>query len=102
MHEGICYKKHFLKEVIFKIDLPSPLQDIEKGLPNKLTKAILSKFPISEPQIGKLIKISLFRHRLSNQKQRNNAMGFSWKIQIKEKDSHSRRTFIYKSDMYKI
>lgn len=50
MHENICYKKPFLKEVIFKIDFSSPIQSIEKGLSNKLTKAILLKFPISEPQ----------------------------------------------------
>lgn len=50
MYEVVCYKKPFLKEVIFKVDFPSSLQTIEKGLPPKLTKAILSKFPISEPQ----------------------------------------------------
>ncbi len=52
MYEGVCYKKPFLKEVIFKIDLLSPLQDLGKSLPSKLTKAILKKFPISEPQKG--------------------------------------------------
>jgi len=50
MYEGVCYKKPFLKEVIFKIDFPSPLVSISKGLPPKLTKEILSKFPIAEPQ----------------------------------------------------
>ncbi|GAW87814.1 conserved hypothetical protein [Bathymodiolus platifrons methanotrophic gill symbiont] len=50
MYENVCYKTLFLKEVIFRIDFPSPLEGIEKQLPNKLTKAILEKFPISEPQ----------------------------------------------------
>lgn len=50
MYESICYKKPFLKEVIFKVDFSSPIQSVEKGLSTKLTKAILSKFPISEPQ----------------------------------------------------
>lgn len=52
MYEGVCYTEPFLKEVIFKVDFPSPLQAVKKGLPQKLTKAILGKFPISEPQKG--------------------------------------------------
>lgn len=50
MYEDVCYKNPFLKEVIFKVDFPSPPKNIAKELPDKLLKAILSKFPISEPQ----------------------------------------------------
>jgi uncharacterized protein (TIGR04255 family) len=50
MYENVCYKTPFLKEVIFRIDFPSPIDGVEKQLSNKLTKAILEKFPISEPQ----------------------------------------------------
>ncbi len=50
MYEDICYKNPFLKEVIFKADFPSPPKNIAKELPDKLLKAILLRFPISEPQ----------------------------------------------------
>lgn len=50
MYENVCYKTPFLKEVIFRIDFPSSLDGVEKRLSKKLTKAILDKFPISEPQ----------------------------------------------------
>lgn len=50
MHETVCYKKPFLKEVIFKADFPTIVQGVEKGLSGELTKLILKKFPVSEPQ----------------------------------------------------
>lgn len=50
MYEEVRYKNPFLKEVAFKVDFPSPLQGIEKGLPSNLMKEVLSRFPISEPQ----------------------------------------------------
>jgi len=50
MYDNVCYKKPFLKEVIFKIDFPTPVAKVEKGLSPKVTKNILSKFPIFEPQ----------------------------------------------------
>ena len=50
MYENICYKKPFLKEVIFRIDFPSPIEGIESNLPQNISKAALKKFPISEPK----------------------------------------------------
>ncbi|MCI5164080.1 MAG: TIGR04255 family protein [Candidatus Electrothrix sp. AX5] len=50
MHENICYKKPFLKEVIFKIDFPSPIEGLGKNLPQNISKIALKNFPISEPQ----------------------------------------------------
>jgi uncharacterized protein (TIGR04255 family) len=49
-YDDVCYKKTFLKEVIFRIDFPSPIQGMEKSLPGKLSKAALKAFPIFEPQ----------------------------------------------------
>ncbi len=37
MHENICYKKPFLKEVIFKIDFPSPIEGLGKNLPQSIS-----------------------------------------------------------------
>ncbi len=49
MYEDTCYQKSFLKEVIFRIDFPSPLESIEKSVPKAIGKAITEKFPIPEP-----------------------------------------------------
>ena len=50
MYEKICYKKPFLKEVILRIDFPSPIQGLENSLPRSISKVALKKFPISEPR----------------------------------------------------
>lgn len=50
MYDDASYKKTFLKDVIFKLDFPTPIEKIEKGLTGRLNKVILSKFPLSEPQ----------------------------------------------------
>jgi uncharacterized protein (TIGR04255 family) len=46
----ICYKKNFLKEVIARIDLVSPVEAIGKELPKTIAKAALKIFPIDEPK----------------------------------------------------
>lgn len=43
------YKRNFIKQIIVRIDLVSPLE-IEKGLSKKLNSLILKAFPIIEPQ----------------------------------------------------
>jgi uncharacterized protein (TIGR04255 family) len=48
--QKICYKKSFLKDVILRIDFPSPLPGLDKSLPNNISKKALKNFPISEPQ----------------------------------------------------
>jgi len=48
MYEETCYKKSFLKEVILRIDFPSPLPGLEKSLPGNISKKILNNFPITE------------------------------------------------------
>ena len=50
MYESVCYKKSFLKEVILRIDFPSPLPGHEKLLPSSISKVILKAFPIMETQ----------------------------------------------------
>lgn len=50
MHDEICYKSPFLKEVILRIDFPAPIEELEKSLPSKIQKAVIKKFPISESQ----------------------------------------------------
>lgn len=50
MYEDKCYRKTFLKEVIFRIDFLSPLEAIEKSVPKSISKTILKRFPILEPR----------------------------------------------------
>ena len=49
MYEQVCYQKSFLKQVIAKVDFASPIEQLEKGVPNKLLNAIVNSFPIIEP-----------------------------------------------------
>ena len=48
MYENIFYKKPFLKEVILRVDFPSPIEGIESNLPQAISKVALKNFPISE------------------------------------------------------
>lgn len=50
MYEKTCYKKPFLKEVILRIDFPSPLPGLEKAIPANISNKTLKSFPIAEPQ----------------------------------------------------
>jgi uncharacterized protein (TIGR04255 family) len=50
MYEDICYKKPFLKEVIVRFDFPSPITELEKQLPDKISNCVRERFPIFEPQ----------------------------------------------------
>ena len=52
MYEETCYKEPFLKEVIFRIDFPSPIESLRKSVPRDLLKEISKRFPISEPRKG--------------------------------------------------
>lgn len=46
----VCYSKTFLKDVILRVDFATPLASLAKKLPSKLSKAALTRFPVSEPQ----------------------------------------------------
>ena len=46
---GICYKKTFLKEVIARVDLLSPLPGVATALPPPLAEVAVKAFPIPEP-----------------------------------------------------
>lgn len=50
MHEKICYKKPFLKEVILRLDFGSRVEAFIRALPQKVATAALQRFPMSEPQ----------------------------------------------------
>lgn len=52
MYEDICYEKPFLKEVIVRVDLSSPIRDIGKKLPPPVASRIANRFPIVEPKKG--------------------------------------------------
>jgi uncharacterized protein (TIGR04255 family) len=49
-YDKVCYSKTFLKEVILRIDFPAPLPAFNKTIPAKVSKAALSRFPVSESQ----------------------------------------------------
>lgn len=48
--EGVIYKKNFLKQVIARVDLLSPLRGVEGSLPSSLGDAAKQAFPIPEPR----------------------------------------------------
>lgn len=49
-YDTVCYSVPFIKEAIIRIDFPAPAQCLSDTLHTKISKAALSKFPISEPQ----------------------------------------------------
>lgn len=48
--QAICYKKNFLKEVIARVDLLSPLPGVDVALPPALSELAVEGFPIPEPR----------------------------------------------------
>lgn len=50
MHENVCYRKSFLKEVILRLDFGSKVEAFLRALPQKVATAALKRFPLSEPQ----------------------------------------------------
>lgn len=48
--EPVCYKKNFLKEVIVRVDLLSPMNNVAKELPGELSDIASKTFPIAEPR----------------------------------------------------
>lgn len=53
MDDTICYINNYIKEVHFKIDFLEPIKELQSTVISpELHSAIISKFPIQEPQIG--------------------------------------------------
>lgn len=50
MHENVCYKKPFLKDVILRLDFGSRVEAFTRALPQKVATAALQRFPLAEPQ----------------------------------------------------
>lgn len=50
MHENVCYKKPYLKDVILRLDFGSRVEAFIRALPQKVATAALQRFPLSEPQ----------------------------------------------------
>lgn len=50
MSKPICYNNPFLKEVIFRIDFPTPLENVNTAVPSTVLREIMRAFPIAEPQ----------------------------------------------------
>jgi uncharacterized protein (TIGR04255 family) len=50
MSEQICYPNPFLKEVVFRVDFPTPLANIKESVSSSVSRSILKSFPLSEPQ----------------------------------------------------
>lgn len=84
MHEGVCYEKPFLREVIVRMDYVAPLEGLEKGLPTKLGKVAAARFPIAEPTEGFTQEVQLgmgeIHHRETRFKQ--------WNFFGKEREKH--------------
>ena len=48
--DEICYKRNYLTSVIARIDFPSPLKQVSKGLPRPMVDLIKEMFPVPEPK----------------------------------------------------
>src|SRR5690606_12329977 len=46
----VCYKRNFLKNVIARVDFPSPVEGLKDQVPSRISKKILKTFPIAEPK----------------------------------------------------
>jgi len=66
MSEQICYSNPFLKEVIFRVDFPTPLEKIASSVPSAVLREIMKAFPIAEPQTVKSQEIQIYEHTLSS------------------------------------
>lgn len=58
MHETVCYKKPYLKDVILRLDFGSKVEAFMKALPQKIATAALQRFPLSEPQKAQMQEIT--------------------------------------------
>ena len=67
-NNSICYKNNFLKEVIVKIDLVSPISSIINELDNEIIKKSLESFPIDEPKKGFTQEVSFSPDELKTQR----------------------------------
>lgn len=85
MHEDIRYEKHFLKEVIMRIDFVAPLDELTKSLPQKVVKVASQQFPIAEPTEGFTEQLELRAGELHHQRK----MHFKqWNFFGKEREKH--------------
>jgi len=80
MHEDIRYEKHFLKEVIVRIDFVAPLDELTKSLPQKVAKVASQQFPIVERTEELEVRMGELRHRKTHFKQ--------WNFFGKEREKH--------------
>lgn len=58
MHENVCYKKPFIKDVILRLDFGSRVEAFIRALPQKVATAALQRFPLSEPQKAQMQEIT--------------------------------------------
>ncbi|MEW6312957.1 MAG: TIGR04255 family protein [Pseudomonadota bacterium] len=58
MHENVCYKKPFLKDVILRLDFGSMVESFTRALPQKVATAALQRFPLFEPQKAQIQEIT--------------------------------------------
>lgn len=67
--DSICYKQNRLSEVIARIDLVSPIPELEDELPKEISKAALEYFPIDEPKTAIRREVVMSATKLSAQQQ---------------------------------
>jgi uncharacterized protein (TIGR04255 family) len=49
--DSICYEKSFLKEVVVRLDLLSPITAVAKKVPDKIFQVAVKRFPIPEKKL---------------------------------------------------
>ncbi len=49
-YDAISYKAPFIREVVLKLDFPTPITEFADSLPQSLANIIIGQFPIAEPR----------------------------------------------------
>lgn len=57
MHETVCYKEPFLKDVILQLNFGTRVEAFARALPQKVATATLQRFPLFEPQTARTQQI---------------------------------------------
>lgn len=68
MPPEIRYTKHYLREVIARVDFPSPLENIATRLPKEITEIALEHFPIAEPRKAVAQELQMSPEKVSSKK----------------------------------
>jgi uncharacterized protein (TIGR04255 family) len=82
VHEDICYKTDFLKEVVVRVDFLSPVWEVAKSLPPTISQEARRKFPIADPTPFVFEQLQVSEQGVS----RSKTTGTEWRFHGMERD----------------